>query len=293
MKNQILVKAMEVASNVGKTHGSTILTGLAVVGVLATAIFSAMARPKADEAIEEAEAKKADDEMEAAEREGRELKDISQIGKLTFWEKVKASWKCYILTVITGVLTVACIVGGHVISLRKIGDLAATCNVLQMANDRYEKYAEKVKEEIGEEKHEELKTKADEEIRKDQVSKHPSLIQNAILTGDGEVLFWDPYGVGYIRTSQAALDRAANKITLNALKVKGFPIATMEDFYMEINIPVEKIPKRADRLMWYVEEHVVEMCCHDSGISESGEPYVIMEFKVEPDIKGVTGERHW
>lgn len=295
MKNKYLMKVLNVVTSVGVKHGSTILTMLAVGGVIATAILSSMARPKADDAIEKAEGEKADKEIQEAEKAGKDV-DLSQVGKLTFFEKVKASWKCYILTTIMGVLTVACIVGGHVISLRKIGDLAATCNVLQMANDRYERYAKEVKEELGEEKEAELRKKADEKASKECANYIEDIVDvhnaDVILTGDGNTLIWDPYAGRYFRSSKPALEMAAARTNQKAMQSR-FPKATMEDLYMEAHIPTDKIPKMANALIWNVEESLVEICLSDADVSDFGEPYLIMEFRVEPDVNPNVNRRIW
>lgn len=283
MRNQFLKDLLKVATEVGSKHGSTILAGIAVGGVILTGILAAMARPKADERIDKAGTKKSDEEIAEAEKTGKEI-DLSQVGKLTFWEKVKAAIPSYIPVIIAGVLTVACIVGGHIISLRKIGDLAATCNVLQMANDRYEKYAEEVKKELGEEKEAEVRAKADEQAAK-EVASSPMFdeVRDVIITGDGNTLFWDPYAGRYFRSSTTALEMAA--IGVNKLGQQSrWAVGTLEEFYFKAHFEGNKIPKMADRLKWNIEESLVEMCLNNTTISEWGEPCIIMEFRVEPEV---------
>ena len=82
-----------------KRNAPTILSYLGVVGVAATTIMAVKATPKALSLIENAEEEKGE--------------------KLSKWEKINVAGPVYIPSVITGVATVACILGSNVISKRQ------------------------------------------------------------------------------------------------------------------------------------------------------------------------------
>ena len=88
-----------------KKHGPAILAGLAMTGVVATAVSTAKHTPEAMEAIAEAE-----------EAKGEEL---------TFVEKTKATWKVYVVPAVAGALTMVCIGGSAYLSAKKINGLIA------------------------------------------------------------------------------------------------------------------------------------------------------------------------
>ena len=78
-------------------NGSTILTTIGGVGVVATTVMAVKATPKAVQLLEEAELQK--DEP------------------LTVIDKIKVAGPIYIPTIITGAATIACIFGANVLNL--------------------------------------------------------------------------------------------------------------------------------------------------------------------------------
>lgn len=75
-----------------KKHSPEILTGIGVAGMVATTIMAVKATPKAILLINEKEV-----ELRAE--------------KLTKKEVVQTVWKCYIPAAVTGVASIACIIG--------------------------------------------------------------------------------------------------------------------------------------------------------------------------------------
>ena len=103
-------------------HSSTILTIVGATGVVATSVLSVKATPKALSLLVEAEQEKG--------------------GELTVVETVKAAWKPYVPAVITGVSTIACILGANYLSTRAQASLMSAYALL----DNYHKeYREKTK----------------------------------------------------------------------------------------------------------------------------------------------------
>ena len=80
-----------------KRNSATILSFVAVAGVVATAITSANATPKAVRALDTAKLNKGEEE-------------------LTKIEKVKTVLPVYLPTIITGAATVVCILGSNVLN---------------------------------------------------------------------------------------------------------------------------------------------------------------------------------
>ena len=108
-----------------KRNSSTILTVLGSAGVVATAVLSVKAVPKANKLLDEAYNKKGD--------------------ALTTAEKIKAAWIAYVPAAITGVSTVACIFGINYLSVRNQASLMSAYALLDntfkdyrgMANEVY------------------------------------------------------------------------------------------------------------------------------------------------------------
>ena len=110
-----------------KKHSSAILSGVAVVGVAATAISAAKATPKAILLIEEAEKEKGE--------------------KLSATEKFVTAAPVYFPTALIGVSTVACIFGAHVLNKKQ---QAALTSAYALLSASYNGYRGKVEEVFGE-----------------------------------------------------------------------------------------------------------------------------------------------
>ena len=112
-----------------KRNSATILSFVAVAGVVATAITSANATPKAVRASDTAKLNKGEEE-------------------LTKIEKVKTVLPVYLPTIITGAATVVCILGSNVLNQRTRASLSSAYAIVDQS---YRDYRNKVKELYGEE----------------------------------------------------------------------------------------------------------------------------------------------
>ncbi len=95
-----------------KRNSATILSFVAVAGVVATAITSANATPKAVRALDTAKLNKGEEE-------------------LTKIEKVKTLLPVYLPTIITGSATVVCILGSNVLNQRTQAYRVSMLNLLK------------------------------------------------------------------------------------------------------------------------------------------------------------------
>jgi len=165
-----------------KRHGSTILTGAGAVGVVATAVMSAKATPKAKQLIEDAEKAKGE--------------------KLTNMEKVKTAGKVYIPTVITGAATVACIVGANILNKQHQASLASAYALVDRS---YKEYKGKVKDLYGEETHQEIVNAIAVEKAEEVSVRGENFCQSCDLSleeSTGEpVLFYDEHGSRFFEST--------------------------------------------------------------------------------------------
>lgn len=110
-----------------KKHSNAILTGVAVTGVVVTAVSAAKATPKAMLLIQKAEEEKG--------------------GPLSRTEKFVKAAPVYFPTALIGASTVACIFGAHVLNKKQQAALASAYAVV---NASYNEYRSKVEEVFGE-----------------------------------------------------------------------------------------------------------------------------------------------
>ena len=150
-----------------KEHKSEIAFGAGVVLTGTTTVLAVGATPKALKLIED--------------------KQYEKGSALTFWEKVKASWKCYILPVTTEVLGLTCLFYGKSVDMKATGAALALADTSQKL---LKTYTEKVVEEIGEKKEAEVRKAAIEERAK---AEEPIILGSeecCLMDGDG--WFYDP-----------------------------------------------------------------------------------------------------
>lgn len=156
-----------------KSTISTILTCVGAIGVVATAVLTAKAVPKASALIEEARYDKFDSKKEWG---------------LTKFETVKAAAPAYIPAIITGASTIACIFGANVLNKQAQASLASAYALLDQS---YREYTRKVKEMYGED--------VDYRI-KEEIAKYSYDDQPLIVPKD-EQLFYDLNSMQYFMAS--------------------------------------------------------------------------------------------
>ena len=121
-------------------HSPEILTGLGIAGMITTTVLAVKATPKALRLIDDRK-----DELGMYYDE-----------KLPVIETVKAAWKPYIPVVVTGGVSIACLVGASSVNLRRNTALAAAYHLSETALSEYK---EKVIETIGEHKEKNIRDK--------------------------------------------------------------------------------------------------------------------------------------
>ena len=155
-----------------KKNASTILTCLGAAGVVATAVMSVKATPKAMSLLDDAMEEKGD--------------------KLTTFEKVIVAGPTYAPAIITGAATIACIFGSNVISKHQQATLMGAYALL---DNSYKEYKKKVDELYGEE----AGTHVRSEIAKDKYTGDEDLVD------DKKELFFDFYSGRYFRSTRDAV----------------------------------------------------------------------------------------
>lgn len=182
-------------------HSSTILTVLGATGVVATAILTAKAVPKAEEMLTEAYNKKGD--------------------ALTTAEKIKASWKAYIPAALTGASTIACIFGINYLNTRNQASLMSAYALL---DNTFKDYRNKANEVYGEDadsniQHAVMKSKFDEGMEL-----HP----------DEAVLFFDHHSMRYFESTMENVKKAEQEF-LEEFHARGY--SCLNEYYDKLGIP--------------------------------------------------------
>ena len=227
-----------------------ILTGIGIAGMITTTVLAVKATPKAIFLIEEE-------------------KDKLEKDKLTVFETVKTVWKSYIPATVTGLLSIACIIGASSVSARRNAALATAYQVSRTALNEYKA---KVIETIGEKKERTVR----DEIAKDKIEKNPATKTEVIITDSGNSLCYDALSGRYFNSSIDHIKKVVND--LNFRMIGGEMYISLNEFYNEIGLPSIK---RGDDIGWNISRSQIELD-FSTQLSDDGRPCVVVDYMVDP-----------
>lgn len=227
-----------------------ILTGIGIAGMITTTVLAVRATPKALQLIEE---KKNDD----------------WVDELSPLEVVKTAWKPYVPAAVTGVASVACLIGASSVNAKRNAALATAYKLSETA---LSEYREKVIETIGEKKEKTVRDKvAEERVKKNPVSK-----SEVIVTNNGTTLCFDPISARYFKSSIDKIKRAENELNKQMLHdISGY--VSLNDFYDELGLDHTSV---GDDLGWNVDR-LIDIS-FSSQLNDNGEPSVVLDYLVAP-----------
>ena len=148
-----------------RKYSPVMLTCIASVGVVATAVIAVKETPKALELIKSDSRKNHDGDPYAYSKK----------------EAVVSAWKCYIPSVIIGASTIACIFGANALNQRQQASLTSA---YALVNSSYKEYKSKLKELYGEEAHQKI-------MRELAVEKAENIPIEAVTFLGGQTLGFD------------------------------------------------------------------------------------------------------
>ena len=183
-----------------RQHSSTILTVMSATGVVATAVLSIRAVPKAEELLVKAYNKKGD--------------------ALTTAEKIKASWIAYVPPALVGVSTIACIIGANILNTKHQASLMSAYALLDRT---CKEYRDKVSETIGED----AVTKLEHEIIR-------SKFTSDMMPEENMELFFDYQSKRFFESTMNDVIRAENEF-LDMFHEKGY--SSLNQYYDILGIP--------------------------------------------------------
>jgi hypothetical protein len=234
-----------------------ILTGIGIAGMITTTVLAVKATPKALEIMgEEQERRKV--EGETKYHELLPAKDI-----------VKLTWKCYIPAVVTGTISVACLIGASSVHAKRTAALATAYKLSETA---LTEYRDKVVETLGEKKEQAIKEKID----KDRVEKNPVSKTEVIVTKRGSTLCYDYLSDRYFESDIDLIKKAEN--TLNKQMLHDLcGCVSLNEFYDELGLNHIGV---GDELGWNVDRLIDVRI--SSQIADDGRPCIVVGHENSP-----------
>lgn len=251
MKKHSLANVAKGLGSVLSKHSPEILVGAGISGMIATTILAVRATPKAIRLIED--------------KASEESCHPSEIKKT---EKVKLCWKCYIPAAITGVTSIACVIGAQSVNARRNAALAAA---YALSDSTLREYREKVVETIGEEKEKIVRDK----IAEERINKNPDTNAEVISTDRGDTLCYDTLSGRYFYSDPESIRQAVNDLNetmLNDMYV------SLNEFYDNLNLDHTKL---GDDLGWSMDDGQVRIS-FSSQLSSRNKPCLVLDYMVAP-----------
>lgn len=263
MNKPNVTKLLNTAKHVMKKRSPEILTGIGIAGMISTVVLAVKATPKAMELIEEAEHLKIEKQLEDNTPE--------EVNTLTVLETAKAAWKPYIPAAITGIASVACLIGANSVHVRRN---AALATAYQLSTTALSDYREKVVDTIGEKKENNIRDK----VAKKQVEEHPVADTQIIMTGKGNTLCYDSHSDRYFRSD---IDKIKNAVlNLNERMINGNEMyISLNDFYDEIGLKHTEV---GNSIGWRIDKGKIDVR-YSAQITEDNEPCIVIDHLMPPE----------
>lgn len=219
-----------------KTNGSSILTGMGIVGVIMTSVDAIKSTPKAMKRLEEAEKEKGEE--------------------LTKMETIVNATPAYVGTLIFCGATISCILGANILSKKQ---QAALISAYSLINNSYNEYKNKVKELYGQDTHDNIMNSIAQEKASASNIEGVGLFDVCRLEEDDDDtprLFYDEFADRYFESSLSKVIAAEYHFNRNFL-ING--VVCLNELYDFLGIaPTEN----GDLLGW----SSTEMACN-TGIA--------------------------
>lgn len=163
-----------------------------------------------------------------ASRKIDDYKKSKQIEKITPKETFKLVWKDYLPVVISTAVSVPCIIFGNRVSNKRYAALAAAYTISETALQEYQETARAI---VGDKKAKQIQ----ETVEAKKVEETYKGVNQVILTGNGDSLFFEPLSGRYFTSNWNSISKAANELNAEALGSFGGQI-TLNDWFCRIGL---------------------------------------------------------
>lgn len=251
-------------------HSSTILVGLAVTGVVGTAVGASKVTPESNQIVEAKKKAESDisKDLEAGAITEEKAKEIKNTMYLRFAKDMAKTWWP---VVALGSVTICSIIFAHKIDLRKQAALAAALTFTEDRLRESEKYRETVREMVGTKQEDAINSK----VKEDYIHANPVNESEVIHTGHGDTLMLDWASHRYFRSSPEFIRQAVNDINERLLSEMWIDL---NDFYDEIGLHGIGV---GDIVGWNIDNGQVRLD-PSSVLDDNERPVYVVDFLVRP-----------
>lgn len=270
MNKPNVTKLLNTAKKTMKKRSPEILTGIGIAGMITTVVLAVKATPKAMELINDAEEK---GRLKLEKEDKYDNKHINALAKEVRkpLNVIKVAWKPYIPAAVTGITSIACLIGANSVHAKRN---AALMTAYQLSTTALADYREKVVETIGEKKEAAVRDK----VAKKQIEENPKNDAQIIMTGKGNTLCYDSHSDRYFRSD---IDKIRNAVlTLNEKMINGNEMyVSLNDFYDELGL---KHTESGDRIGWRIDKGRLDVR-YSAQITDDNEACIVIDHLTPPE----------
>jgi hypothetical protein len=251
-------------------NSSTILVGLAVGGVIGTAVGASKVTPESQKIIEAKRKAESDisKDLESGTISNKKAKEAKNNMYLKFSKDMAKVWAPVILL---GGLTISSIIFAHRIDARKQAALAAALTLTEDRLRESEYYRSTVKDMVGTKQEEAINAK----VKEDYIRENPIKEDEIAYTGYGNTLMLDWASHRYFRSSPEYIRQAINNLNERLLSAMWIDL---NDFYDEIKLHRIGV---GDIVGWNIDNGQIRL--EPTSILDDNEtPVYVIDFLVRP-----------
>jgi hypothetical protein len=242
-----------IARKIAKVAGDNspaILTAIGVTGTVITAYLTGRACYRSAQFIA------------SSEFEGGVSNDPRQRAK----ENVQLVWKEFIPPVVSGCVTITCIIMANRVGSRRVAALAAAYSLSEKS---FTEYKNKVVETVGKNKERTVR----DAVAQDQVTKKPPS-NEVVFASEGSQLCMDGWTGRYFVCDMETIRKAVNDVNQDVHTYYAVPLS---EFYDRIGLPRTE---SSDEVGWNTDE-LLELE-YSATITDKGKACIVISFKTHP-----------
>lgn len=236
---------------ISSDNSPTILTAIAVVGTVSTAILSVKAYRKATYKMDD---------------RGSSLQSGVDPVPTTL-DEFRLVWTCYIPPVMSGAITIGCIVMANRVGTKRAAALAAAYTITEHA---FADYKDKVVDILGEDSARQVR----QSVAQDRVNANPPEQSKIVIVGSADVLCYDGFSGRYFISTMETIRQAQNDVNNEIFNNEVCPLST---FYHALDIPTTSM---SNELGWNANK-ILDVK-FDTTLSPDNKPCLSIDFSVLP-----------
>ena len=244
-----------------KKRSPEILITMGVAGLVSAGIMGVRATPRALMIIEE-EKERINKELFEEVENTDEM--YCPIDKLRPIDTLRLTWKCYIPAVTMGVVSIACIVGGSSINMRRN---AALATAYTLSEATFREYRDKVVETVGEKKEKTVR----EKVSQERIDRDPIDNKEIIITEKGNTVCYDVLSGRYFKSDMDQLNKAVNEVNRRMISQN---YISLNEFYYEIGLSGTKL---GNEMGWRLDNGMIELD-FSAQLASDGNPCLVVDY---------------